>query len=367
MGSVVGSSTVTISGNTEIGAEGSGGGYVFAAARGDEALDDAHQAYVGSSSLTISGGTIWVDAYGGGQNGIVKGAVSVSMSNGTVKGDVYGGGQLAKTNTYITESKEYVLVTGLTVGTSSVKGYYTESGGVYTAVPGDDPKAADGTDYYQKVETTVSMSGGTITGDLYGGGLGRQAAAGPPAVSAVAADVNGPVTVTVSGGKAANVFGCNNLYGAPQRTVDEDAEEAFVRDYCPEQSPLGEAFGCGDDGIAVFGDDEICARRRAVFGFDDEDEQGKELAEIATRILLAYGFEDESAEDDDDVGMIVNVGTSDAQDYGIMVDEILSASSIEELQEIVDVYAESMPTCARELAEICVKEYPNGGTLRFAC
>jgi len=154
---------------------------------------------------------------------------------------------------------------------------------------------------------------------------------------------------------------------APQRTVDEEAEEAFLKDYCPEQSPLGEAFGCGDDGITVFGDDEICARRRAVFGFDDEDEQGKELAEIATRILLAYGFEDESAEDDDDVGMIVNVGTSDAQDYGIMVDEILSATSIEELQEIVDVYAESMPTFARELAEICAKEYPNGGTLRFAC
>ena len=38
-------------------------------------------------------------------------------------------------------------------------------------------------------------------------------------MAAVAADVNGPVTVTVSGGKAANVFGCNNLNGAPKSTV----------------------------------------------------------------------------------------------------------------------------------------------------
>ena len=153
---------------------------------------------------------------------------------------------------------------------------------------------------------------------------------------------------------------------APKREVDEDAEEAFVRDYCPEQSPLGEAFGCGDDGITVFGDDEICARKRALFGFEDEDEQGQELAEIATRILAAYGYDDESIEDDDDVGMIVNVGSSDAQDYGIMITEILSARSIGELQEIVDVYADNMPAFARELAEICAKEYPNGGTLRFA-
>jgi hypothetical protein len=129
--------------------------------------------------------------------------------------------------------------------------------------------------------------------------------------------------------------------------------------------------------MAVFGgSSEIIDRNRELFGFADDDEQGQKLAEIATSILLAYGYEEEAYgfryediedDDDDDVGMVVTVKSSDTRDYGIMINEILSATSFEELQEIVDVYADSMPDFARELAEICAKEYPNSGTLRFAC
>ena len=184
MGSVVGSSSVTIDGGAEIGAEGSGGGYVFAGARGNETLSDADQAYVGSSSLTISDGTIWESAFGGGQNGIVKGAVTVNLTGGEVKGDVYGGGQLAKTNTEYDATDHPTYTTTVTLG-----------------------NATSGTE---------ATSGTAIRGNLYGGGLGRQAGGGN---DAVAANVNGPVTVTVTKGLATNVFGCNNLYGAPQRTV----------------------------------------------------------------------------------------------------------------------------------------------------
>ena len=65
--------------------------------------------------------------------------------------------------------------------------------------------------------TSVSLSGGSIGGDLYGGGLGRLASGGD---AAIPADVNGPVTVTTTNGSATNVFGCNNINGAPQRTVE---------------------------------------------------------------------------------------------------------------------------------------------------
>ena len=206
MGSVDVLSSVEIKSGI-VGVDGSDGGYVYAAARGDEALDDSHQAYVGASALTVTDGIIQGDAFGGGQNGIVKGAVTVNLTGGTVKQDVYGGGQLAKTNT------EY-----------------------------------DANDNTKKTYTTTvnlgDASGGTtITGNLYGGGLGRQhkdavlgtdaqgtegepgyvpATPGTPEVIAVEADVNGPVTVTVANGKAANVFGCNNLFGAPQSTVEVD-------------------------------------------------------------------------------------------------------------------------------------------------
>ena len=171
MGSVEGSTNVTITGDAVIGANGSGGGYVFAAARGDH--DFPTMATVGGTTLNISGGTIWMDAYGGGQNGYVKGDVAVNLTNGTVKRDVYGGGALAKTNT------EY------------------------------DANDDDKDDYI----TTVTLSGTTINGDLYGGGLGQLA------IDPIAADVNGPVTVTVSNGKATRVFGCNNVNGSPKQTA----------------------------------------------------------------------------------------------------------------------------------------------------
>ena len=197
MGSVDGLTTVTINGGT-IGAENSGGGYVYAAARGDDTLDDAHQAYAGSTELNINGGTVWGDAFGGGQAGIAKGAVTVNLTGGEVKQDVYGGGALAKTNT--------VAI----------------SEGVYPA-------------------TNVTLAGTTIAGNLYGGGLGRLGVAAvlytaeddeviaetknvgdekTPAVPAVEADVKGSVTVRMTGGEVANVFGCNNINGAPQSTVE---------------------------------------------------------------------------------------------------------------------------------------------------
>ena len=175
--------SVTITGTALIGVNevaDSEGGNVYAAARGDMDLDPAQvtsYATVEASALTISGGTVKGDAFGGGKAGYVTGTVDVSMTAGSVAGDVYGGGALAKTN--VTEV----------------------SPGVYPA-------------------TNVTFSGGAITGNLYGGGLGQLAAAGPPAVAAVAADVLGPVKVVISGGRVANVFGCNNINGAPQRTVN---------------------------------------------------------------------------------------------------------------------------------------------------
>ncbi len=264
MGSVVGSTNVKISGGT-IGANGGDGGFVYAAARGDAALTDANQAYVGSTALTISGGTIWDSAFGGGQSGIVKGNVSVTVSGGTVKNDVYGGGALANTNTdnwdasanggtggwKVASSSEqdyYVPVKHLTVGSSSVTGYYTSNtgGGLISDA---DAKAVANTTYYKKLtyaenihnlvvngttyKTTVNLTGGVI-GNAYGGGLGRLTAGGlPTGEGAVKAMVYGDVAVNVNGtaftalveSSAKNapvtgrVFGCNNINGTPKGKV----------------------------------------------------------------------------------------------------------------------------------------------------
>ena len=248
MGSVTDTTKVTISGNSIIGADGSGGGYVYAAARGNDDMEDGY-ATVGSTALNISGGTIWQSAFGGGQLGTVKGSVDVTVSGGVVKNDVYGGGALANTNTdnwntsgstivyvpvdpsefsptysikevaagnsveglytYNSSTSEYeaahgVAVKGTTyyqyVSGSSVAGYYTRSVSepyVYTLVPSGS--AAGGTTYYKKKvvgdwkashphTTTVVLTGGVI-GNAYGGGLGS---------STVAANVYGDVKVTVN-------------------------------------------------------------------------------------------------------------------------------------------------------------------------
>ena len=69
--------------------------------------------------------------------------------------------------------------------------------------------------------TNVTLNAGTINGSLYGGGLGQ---------GTTAANVYGPVQVTVNGGSvnttsvngSGAVYGCNNVYGAPQSTVKVD-------------------------------------------------------------------------------------------------------------------------------------------------
>ena len=250
MGSVTGQTTVNISGKSVIGANNSGGGYVYAAARGaDDMSTDC--ATVGSTALNISGGTVWGSAFGGGQLGTVKGSVAVTISGGVVKNDVYGGGALANTNTdnwntvgsattYVAvtdlNTRDYYAVISIAVGQSvegyfkfngssyvaatgtavkgetyyqhlssaPIAGYYTKSGDVYTLQTSGN--AENETTYYKKVvvgswaegknnnetgtvnKTTVILTGGSV-GNVYGGGLGS---------STVAANVYGDVKVTVN-------------------------------------------------------------------------------------------------------------------------------------------------------------------------
>ena len=160
MGSVTGSTTVNISG------DGSGGGYVYAAARGADDMS-ADCATVGSTALNISGGTIWGSAFGGGQLGTVKGNVAVTVSGGVVKNDVYGGGALANTNTdnwdATSSTEEYVDITSsltqsyiektVNVGESVVGLYtYDPNTKTYTAATGT---AVSGVRYYETITSVL--------------------------------------------------------------------------------------------------------------------------------------------------------------------------------------------------------------------
>jgi hypothetical protein len=164
------------------------------------------------------------------------------MVAGTVEQDVYGGGALADTNLGNWDVNGYVEATGLTAG-ASVTGLYTrtEADGKYTYTKiTDENTTADGSTIYYRQEatwahsegsayytTTVDLTGGTIKGDAYGGGLGqraREAAEGVTALDDVPAYVFGDVTVKLNEGVATDakgaivnrVFAANNLNGSPQ-------------------------------------------------------------------------------------------------------------------------------------------------------
>lgn len=227
--------------------------------------------------------TVNGSVFGGGERGITLGSVEVNMNGGTVTQDFYGGGALANTNKGNWDDSQYVLVTGLTAGISSVTGLYTRSGAGTDASPYTYTEATglaeENTDYYSKgnwasgkytynsekkiyettYKTNVTLTGGTIKGNVYGGGLGQIGRAGEdavgtegedgykPAVTAiqeVKAKVFGDVLVTLNRTKTAvktgegaeatttytyasdgtcvvqgDIFGCNNQNGSPQSAV----------------------------------------------------------------------------------------------------------------------------------------------------
>ena len=229
----------TIGGNIEVNLEETGCkpliiGQVFG---GGNRANFGHSTTVNAKSFTSIG-----EIYGGGNLANVAGSTSVNiltkqsvMNDSTAsvfasetitiddksvvlpahaKGDVgaigyvYGGGFGASTNV-----EQNVDVTIGSTSDNTINPVII--GDVYggSALGTVNGKSADASKH-----TNVTLNKGTVTGSVYGGGLGDKASLGE-GHDDYAAAVNGAVTVTVNGGKATNVFGCNNVNGSPQSTV----------------------------------------------------------------------------------------------------------------------------------------------------
>ena len=196
--------------------------------------------------IFITGGTIGGSVYGG-----AWGPVSntntwcgkntyIDMSGGLVKGGIYGGNYGGTNAAAAIQENATVNIYGGQVGTDATHTANVHGGGFgsSTRVLGSvnvtvgKSGATDGATIYGDVYggsaegrtngntartndavTNVTLNAGTINGNLYGGGLGTTGTDGH------AADVYGPVQVTVNGGEVKNVFGCNNVKGRPQSTV----------------------------------------------------------------------------------------------------------------------------------------------------
>ena len=267
----IGGKTKVIStSNTDINS--SPGGYVFGAGVGRQALANTsanrggntgsvntsyvavsdeceveHDVFAGGNygfnnvggNIFVTGGTVHGAVFGGANRN--KGVYSnITMTDGLVEGGIYGGSNATGTMSGSVTMK----INGGQVGTSSVPGNIhgggygqptrvsqnvditlgvegqTEPGvTIYGDVYGGSALGyVNGTTASNTYHTNVTLNKGIINGSLYGGGLGA---------TGTAANVYAPVTVTVNGGsvKATSVsgsgavYGCNNIYGAPQRAV----------------------------------------------------------------------------------------------------------------------------------------------------
>lgn len=203
-------------------------GNIFGGGKGD----NTHTATVtGNAEVDIEGGTA-LDAIYGGCNvkGIVKGNAIVSITGGTLGAAAVGA---PGDPGYVAEVRANAYGGGLGENTK-VKGNVTvtvdnATGDIYGDVYGGSAKglvncneAGNGVNVGST--TAVTLTSGTVHGNLYGGGHG-------PAGNENA-DVYGHITVTVEGGMATTVFGCNNLSGTPKNNVTVNVTNGTVTNVC---------------------------------------------------------------------------------------------------------------------------------------
>ena len=246
---VLGSSTVNMSGGTvgvprtkaEI-LQNPALGYLFGAGKGDKRVLFNTWTNVASTSVNVTGGTIYGSVYGGGEDGHVLGDAVTTINQSSTEhptvigvtgesgydGNVFGGGQ----------GSTSALTAGVVGGNVDLK---IQNGQLYGSVYGGGRLASVGTYFtdpndsnYGSLWTTepekhgnisVSLTGGTVTQNVFGGGMGTTddkfgTAAGLGISRNVTVDLNKDVPDDAKGCVVdGSIFGCNNLNTSPKGHV----------------------------------------------------------------------------------------------------------------------------------------------------
>jgi len=225
LGQVYGNTALTIGGNAII------NGSVFGAGEGITGSDYTNMArHFGNTTVTIGeDAQITGGVYGGGMNGSIGCTSGHTNENGnvsvTITGNAKIGTSAAPANVHgggLGSSTRVLGNVEVNIGTNT-SGTLDGNAVIYGDVYGGsaEGKTNGNTARTNNSTTTVTLNSGTINGSLYGGGLGS---------ASNAADVYGPVQVNVYGGKVSTtsvdgsgaVYGCNNVNGSPQSTVNVD-------------------------------------------------------------------------------------------------------------------------------------------------
>lgn len=207
-------SNLYVTGGTVDGKNGGVNGTTYQASITGGVFGGACQNRGGTVNIYMDGGLVEGGVHGGSNaTGTLSGSVTMNINGGQVgtssnPANIHGGGYGAATR--VSQSVD------ITLGTT---GQTTPGVIVYGDVYGGSALGyVNGETATNTYHTNVTMNKGIINGSLYGGGLGN---------ADNAANVYGPVAVTVNGGSvnttsadgSGAVYGCNNINGAPQRAV----------------------------------------------------------------------------------------------------------------------------------------------------
>lgn len=225
---------------------------------GNGALIESGDDYLNPESNTTT--SITAGIYGGGYSANVDGSTTLNIGTKelplgtTITGNIFGGG--FGESTHVTGD---VTVNIGTDSSGTPEGYANITGDVYGGSAKGKVNSSEVSSvetYTDDTSTQVNLFGGSIDGNMYGGGLGD---------GTHAADVYGPVTVNVKGGSVNNVFGCNNTNGTPKSTVAVNIDggaisqsvygggNQAIMDGSPVVNVTGGTIGTPDQGGAVYG------------------------------------------------------------------------------------------------------------------
>lgn len=223
-------------------------GHLFGAGKGDKRILFNTWTNVGATEVNVSGGIVYGNVYGGGEDGHVMGnaVTTISETDPTNKptvigsvgtsgfdGDVFGGGQgsvTALTAGVVGGNVDLTVIGGTMMG-SVYGGGRLASVGTYFAMakikdPNDNTKEIDNP-YYGIMQTgnnhgklIVNLIGGTINQNVFGGCMGSKSNVLLGVSKSVILKLNENVADDARGCVVkGSIFGCNNMESSPLEDV----------------------------------------------------------------------------------------------------------------------------------------------------
>lgn len=310
-------SNIYILGGTVDGKSGGANGTSFREEIDGGVYGGACQNQGGTVNIIMNGGIVNGSVYGGSNyTGTLSGTSTVTLNGGTINGSLYGGGNgEGSANTNVTGAVQ-VNVYGGTV-TDAVYGCNNNAGAPQSTVKvdiyGTDPAPAEGEYALHAVygggnkasynrtpivtvhncdnsieyvygggnaaavaATDVTIWGGNVIGNVFGGGHGYKDGAG--------ADVEGNVNVAIKGGTIKKVFGGSNskgnIGGTIELTIDKDGD-------CPMR--IGEVYGGGNEAAGNAGTINIGCTGAIVEGSEGHVANPGEIGKTLEGIGAVYG------------------------------------------------------------------------------